>query len=70
LFGWWSGTRFWSVRDALRTGTIKTGFTVGKTVHRSTDPRVFALVMRWRVLGGTLWAAVALLSFVAIAQVL
>ena len=70
LFGWWSGTRFLSVRDALRTGVIKTGFTVGKSVYQSTEPHRFARVTRWRVLGGTFWAAVALLPFVAIAQVL
>jgi hypothetical protein len=67
LFGWWAGARFWCVRDGLRTGAIKTGSPIGSTVHRSTDPREFARVVRWKVAGGALWAAVALLPVLAIA---
>ena len=69
LFGWWSGARFWSVRNALRIGAVNTGFIVGKPVYRSTDPRKFARVVRSRLIGGILWAAVALLLLLAIAQI-
>jgi hypothetical protein len=70
LWGYWAGLRFWSVRDALRTGKIKTGFSMGRWVYRSTDPGEFALVMRWRVLGGMLWAAIALLPVFAVGPLL
>ena len=70
LFGCWAGTRFWSVRNASRTGRIKTGFSIGRWVYRSSDPNEFALVMRWRVLGGMLWTVMALLAVFAVTQVL
>ncbi len=69
MFGLWAGSRFWTVRNALRTGAIKTGLSIGRWVYRSTDPREFSRIMRWRVLGGTLWAALALIPLIAIAQV-
>jgi len=66
LFGWWAATRFWSVRNALQTGSIKTGLKIGRTVYRSADRREFDRVMCWRIFGGALWTGMALIPVLAI----
>jgi hypothetical protein len=66
-YGWGAWLQARAVRDAMHSGLVKTGRTVGRVVYRSSDQEAFRAVLIRKTVWGAVLLATGLLPLIAFA---